>query len=541
MLLLGSAISFAIHGKHQETAPELQAKVENLRSDLDGKTPSQRLKGGTRELDREIAELTEIKNHPTFAQVRPDLRDFVEDRLKELQEYEDYQRRVRAVHPSEAANLRDLDAAEKALKELAPPHEDWKETETARFRRDRLEEADVMRAAVAQAEAWYTELREDGEALRTFRRRAPEPNPKAIDWRWWQGQCSALLTRADKPPFSKDKPLRAGSPTWGESVLRFPSVVEAQSAWETTRQGLNRLLDISAALGLGLMVDRPPLLVFTSGTLTPDECGKRLEQLKKAYPDFEKTFRLTDVPEAAIPDIQQAARGNYDNPSQKTGLRRTGQEFVLRRLEKTPGEGETRQRWAEVRTWLQSGPEELRDWRVLARVLRRLFDPNVKEIDPVTELAAFLGEDQFEIHFRRLTLKIPRDLGVHPSGPLVVHHDNTEFKLTQDGESSYDVQTRLTTFTFRPADAVSFTFRPGDQVWASLPLKKDGDDRKWAFNWVRGRSSLYQFESLALGAELTADGQPATAKYFEEITLSDNSERPVPRLPDLLPVVNLKK
>ncbi len=542
LLLLAGAVSFAFHGKSPGTVPELHAKIEHLRSDLEGKTPSQRLKGGTRELDREIAVLTEIKNNPSFAQLPLDLRDFAEGRLKELQEYEDYQRRVRAVRPAEAANLRELDAAEKALKELAPPHEDWAQTETARFRDDRLEEARVMKESVKEAEDWYSGLREDGEALRTFRRRAADPKAKAIDWRSWQGESSELLSRADKPSFNKDKLLRgAGSPTWGESVLRFPSVVEAQSAWDATRQGLNRLLDLSAALGLGLMVDRPPLLVFTSGTLTAEECARRLEQLKQTYPEYEKTFRLTDLPEAAVPDIQQAAQGNYDNPGQKTGLRRTGQEFVLRRLEKTPGEGETSQRWAEVRTWLQSGPEELRDWRVLARVLRRLAEPNVKDSDPVTELATFLGEDHFDIHFRRLTLKIPRDLGVHPSGPVVVHQENSEFKLEQAGESSYDVQSRLTTFTFGPADAVSFTFRPGDQVWASLPLKKDGDDHKWAFNWVRGRSSLYQFEALGLGAYLAADGQPATAKYYEDITLTENGKPPVPRLPDLLPVVNLKK
>jgi hypothetical protein len=423
---------------------------------------------------------------------------------------------------------------------LAVPHEGWGQTRAARLREDRLEDAAALRKAVQAADDWYAGLRDEGEPLWTFARRQAGTNGASIDWAAWQKDASGLLRRAGTPTFRDADRLRAStSPTWGETALRFASVVEARADWGKTAARLRRLLDLSAALGLGRVPDRPPLLVFSPGAFSAAEARVRLQELKKDYPKFEDDFRPDDLPEAARPDLRQAARANYQN------LLESGRAAVLRRLQQAGSDDrETPERWQDVRRWLQQGPEELADWRVLVRVLRRLADPDAEVHDPVDELVAFLGRERFEIRLSRLRLGIPRDLGVEPRGNVTVLHVSGGKEVTVVleplGEGQYDPQTRLTTFTFRATGEGALAFRPGDVLWARLPLRKPGEADPWAFSWTRGRSRLYEFEHLSRGARLhPEDKDPTTGKYYEDIRLVPVGDTHVPSVPDLMPVVKL--
>jgi hypothetical protein len=286
------------------------------------------------------------------------------------------------------------------------------------------------------------------------------------------------------------------------------------------------------------VADHSPL-VFSPGPVSATEVRTRVQELKKDYPRFEETFSLDDLPEAAKPDIRQTARTSYLN------LLESGRAAVLRRLQQAGTDNrETPERWKDVQRWLEQAPEELAGWRVLARVLRRLSEPGVEPLDPVDELVAFLGREQFEIKLGRLRLGIPRDLAVEPQGNLTVTLEaggkQTVVTLEPAGEGQYDRQTRVTTYTFRTTDNSVLTFRPGDGLWAKMPLRKPGEAGGWALSWIQGRSRLYEFEHLSRGAWLHQDGEkPTSGKYHEDLRLMPAGDTSIPRMPDLMPVVKL--
>jgi hypothetical protein len=540
LLALTSLWIWAKPGTSLQTAA-LQNKIDNYES-KDGQTAAERLQGSPEQLAQRIAILNEFHNDPRFARLPPDRQEYVNDRLKELQEYEAYYRKLREDRPpADARSLAELDRIEEELKTtLTVPREEWGQTHAARVREERLEDAAALRKAVKTADDWYAGLREEGEPLWTFARRQPGTNGASINWNRWQKDVAVLLRRAESPPFKETDRLRGpDSPTWRDTALRFTSVVEARAEWEKTQSRLRRLLNLSAALDLVRVPDGPPLLVFSAGPFTPAEARARLQELKKDYPKFEEEFTLSDLREAPRADVRQAARTNYQN------LLESGRAIVLRHLQQAGSDDrETPERWKEVRRWLLQGPDELADWRVLARVLRRLADPDAEVLDPVDELASFLGVERFDIRLSRLRLTIPSDLGVEPQGNLTItfEADGKQTVLTLEplGEGQHDAQARQTTYTFRTTGDGSIVYRPGDDLWARLPLRKPGAAGGWALSWIKGRSRLYEFEHLLLGAWLHRDGErPGSGKYYEDLRLVPAGDTQIPRVPDLMPVVKL--
>jgi hypothetical protein len=539
--LVGLAVWIGAGTGARNQAEPLQGTIDSYRY-KEGQNPAERLQGSPEQLAQRIDVLNGFRSDPQFGLLPQDMQDYISDRLKELQEYDTWYRKVlEARPPSDARSLAELQKINDTLTTtLALPREAWSQTPAGRRREHLLEDAAAVRQAVKTAGDWYAGLREEGESLWTFARRQPGTGGASIDWGVWQKDVGALLRRADAPPFHDSDRLRGpDSPAWGDTALRFASVVEARADWERTAGRLRRLLDLSAALGLGRVPDRPPLLVFSPGPFTAAEARARLQELKKDYPKFEDDFRTDDLPEAAAPDVRRAAQGNYEN------LLDSGRAAVLRRLRQAGNDDrETPERWKDVRAWLQQGPEELADWRVLARVLHRLADPAAEAFDPVDELISFLGRERFDITLTRLRLGIPRDLGVEPSGNLSVIHEvggkATTLTLEPLGEGQYNPQTRVTTYTFRTTGEGSIVYRPGDELWAKLPLRKPGESGGWALSWIRGRSRLYQFEHLERGAWLHQEGKdPSSGKYEEGLRLVPAGDTRIPRVPDLMPVVKL--
>ncbi len=543
-LLLAGVLWLRFRPTPVNEAADLEDRIAAYESRY-GATPVERLQGSPDQLAQRVAVLTDFRNDPKFDKLPAAARDDVSDRLKELQEYLDWYRRLLAARPpAEARSLDELAQAESALKTtLAVPHEDWRQTAAALLHDRRTEDADALRKGVRKADDWYGGLREDGEALWTFARRQPGTNGASINWAAWQKDVAALLTRAESPPFRETDRLRGpDSPTWRDSVLRFTSVVEARAGWETTRERLRRQLDLGAALGLGRVADRPALLVFSAGSFNAADARARLQELRKEYPKFERDFNLDGVSNTGKPDILQAAQTNYQN------LLESGRDVVLRQFQEAgandPADPERRKK---VQRWLQQGPDELAGWRVLATTLRRLFDPGAVPLDPVEELATFLGRDRFEIKLSRLSLNIPSDTGVTlqdaPRDNLTVTHrarqGGKETTVTLEArKGDYDPQARVQPVTFRATGEGTFTFEPGDEVWAKLPLRKPGEAGGWAFSWIRGRSRLYEFEHLARGAWLHEEGkEPTSGRFYDDVRLVPQGDTRIPTVPDLMPVV----
>src|SRR5207245_1214256 len=130
------------------------------------------------------------------------------------------------------------------------------------------------------------------------------------------------------------------------------SKVRAREDWDRARGRLERLRDISAALGLGGPVpDKPPVLVIPR-TPSLALAGEKLKQLQESYPRLEEEFTLTGVPDAVVGELSQAARTQYDL------LLEPGREEILRQLRRAgPEGGETPARWSNLLKWLDNPAE----------------------------------------------------------------------------------------------------------------------------------------------------------------------------------------
>jgi hypothetical protein len=425
---------------------------------------------------------------------------------------------------------------EKLKTELALPSAAWSATEAGKLHADRLQDAEALEAAVKRTRNWFLDSVEKADSLWTFKGQQTGPETAGVNWETWTREVETLLNPQRRPSFlgSNKVPDTASTLTYDATVMRFDEVLRSRTAWEADQRRLQRLLDVSAALGLAPAGEKRPTVLVIPRQFTLPQARERTKILAQAYPQYRNDFVLDKLPEAIRPQVRQVARTNYEH------LLEPARAAVLSQLQQAGGTEETRTRWESVRNWLRS-PEELENWRVLASVLVRLDDPEAS--DPVTALAEFLAKTSFTLDVRRLTLEIPESLDAKPppDARFLVYHpassgDKPALVFEQSSEGERDAQRRVWTYRFRQGEGQRLTYRPGDALWATLSLRDDQ-----TFTWVRGRSLMYQFERLARPPRLHSAKQTAISGTLEEkvrliVTPSDG----VPRLPDLLPVVRLE-
>ena len=529
--------------RREEQPVELQNKVASFFG-AQGQTVAERLRGDLPQLEQKIAVLTELRKDPHFGRLPEETRQTVTERLGELEGYVRYLKKLnQARRPASARNQRDLEEMKDVLKDktgsgLAVPREEWAQTRAGRLHDQLLADLEALRRAVEEVVRWYNRQRGSANELRAFAQRQPGAEA-SVNWPAWQADVGQLLAAADKPPFREAELVPGAEAVTYATVFEFPPVQEARAEWVGARRQLERVRDLSAALGLGGEVrDRPPLLKF-GANFTAAEARGRLQELQKVYPQFEDEFVLRGLPEAVRGDIRQAAQTSYEH------LLEAGRAVVQRRLQDAaPGDEETPARWQALRRWLAE-PEELSAWRVLARVLVRLQDPDRAVPDPVTELASFLGRDRFELTFKRLTLEVPDRWDVRPAGKLSIYHQPAgKDRITLEFEETDRLSRRpgVTTYTFRPADGRSLTFTPGEQIWAVLPVRSGGG-KEQVLTWSRVRSNVYRFERLSRAPRLHRPGQDSIeGEIAEGVVLSvPPGDGELPRVPDLVPFVQLKR
>lgn len=536
--MLALIVGLAVTNRDTPTS-ELQNKVENERY-RDKPTPAERLHGTLPELHRHLAVFQSLRDDPGFANLPGKDQDYVRERVDELQEYLSYYEKLQGSRrPGEANSVETLQEIEGELRNgLALPHAEWGPTDAGRLHAERLLDAEALAQAVTRLQTWYDDSADKARDLWTFSRYKPTPDAPAINWRTWNEEVERLLDPARAAPFGDKEPIAGTTLTYG-AAQRFARIVEARADWDTLKNKLNRVRDLSAALGLNAAVkDRPALLVVPRPPdFSLERARSRVQELQGAYPNFQRDFVLTGLPDAVVPEVRQAARTNYDY------LLKPAREAVLQQLQASgTGEAETVSRWEKVSTWLAGNPQELAAWRVLALVLARLNDADA--IDPVTALVDFLQKSKFTIDVRLVTLEVPESYRARPAAGanLAVYHpatnaDQPAIVCEPSGEGERDAQRRVMVYKFRAGERQRLTYTPGDVLWASLALREGQ-----IFSWMRCRSTTYQFERLLLPPRLHKSNEPSNAGTpADNVRLTITPADGVPGVPDLLPEVRLAK
>jgi GTPase SAR1 family protein len=538
-LILGAGASQTQHGA-------LQTRVENLKA-ADGELPAERLRGDLRTLEEKTTVLSELRGNPDFDSLPEELRRYIQERLEEAQTYTAYFKKLqRGKQPADARNHAELKSIEQTLQMpgingLAVPREDWSQTRAARLHNERLADLKLLRRSIEETEEAYRQKKREGEQLWTLA--AYQPRPEAsVNWRGWHEDVRTYLSTIAKPlvlPESERLLGASSSDLTFQTVYAFETVRGVAAELESVKQRLEGLRDLTAALGLGRPADRA-LLVFPPG-FTAAACAERLNQLRQAFPEFEKSLAQTKLPDAARRDLRQAAQTSYKN------LLEAGRVVVLARLrEASPGGPETAKTWHTIQPWL-TDPIELSAWRVLARLLLRLIDPGQADLDPVADLVAFLVRNRFELTLKGMSLLVPDAVNIRPDGDLVIYQTNSDtgkdITLVFSVENKRrDAESGLTRFTLRPKDGFTLTYHLGDDLNAELPVR-DPENRPMKLTWGRGRSQMYQFEHLSREPRLHArDASPSAGQIQPGIQLqAAPGHDAIPRVPDLVPVVKLDK
>jgi hypothetical protein len=534
--MVALAVTFFLFGGTVRQTPLDQA-ILNYKS-TEPITASERLRG---DLDRRFAILKELQSNPQFPKVTPDLQQFVNERVQEMDAYRKFRAEVdKEVHQLAAPrNKEDLERIEKRLADLSPPDEysrEWSQTEAVQLREEKLQDVKALRPAVAEVEGWYRDrVREGKDLLQGKPSKGGDPN-----WPAWKDQLKRLLDTTAGLEFPPDRTLPGPTRLTYEAVYNFESVKALKAEWEDVKAKLERVRDMASSMRLLEWPDRPALLAFTSD-FSAGDARARLAAFNDAYKEARQRFRLADLGDAKGPVVKalrQTAQEQYAT------LLEAGRQAVAKFLKEKAGPGgkETRELWAAVRPWLAGGA--LADWDGLALVLLRITADG-EPPDPVKALSAFVEKDTFEIRIQSLVLEVPILAGVQPTGKFQVFHPATAeagpaLSLTLE-ESRSDDQRRVRVYRYKPEADKTLEYRPGDGLWANLPVERDRQPG-WQLTWARSRSGMYQFEKLSRPPALHEENRPVMkSQVADGVTLSFVPPDGVPAVPDLVPVIDFLK
>lgn len=542
--LLSAAVLWLVLGPQDPRPAALESTVIEYRSN-EGKFPAVWLR---EPLQPKISVLSEIKNHQEFDQLPPELRTYVTERLQELKDYKEYKEQIERVFltlPKKTTEdeLREVERAADRIKVPEKYRNEWDQTEASIRLRERREDIKALRVAVQDARDFYQDLKRKSAELLSFSTEGPlAPGRVPETWGAWHSRLRELLNQADRLPFGENEPIPGSKFLTWRTALGFSEVSEARSEWNLIRMRLERVRDMSAALGLaGTVAERPALLQIPKPpNFLLADADRRFQELEQAYPNW-RDFSQDDLPENVAGLFATVARGYCEN------LLEPARKAVLQRLQDAAPDGkETLSAWRKLSSWLDR-PDELAGWRGLARPLGRIASANW--IEPINELATFLKQDRFRIEIGRMKLEVPRSLGLQPAGRLEIYHPRTNrngpamvFEPDNIDRPSTDNVRGTKVWTLRlVSDEKVLSYVPGDDLWVKLPVTDEQGE--WMLTWARSRSMLWQFERL----------RNAPQKHRRNEENSDKDERPevllrqftpeggVPTVPELVPVVRLDR
>jgi hypothetical protein len=541
LILAATAVMLYLSRESIQPLP-LASSVESYRSS-EGQTPSARL---TEPLQRKIGVLSDIRNNPDYSRLPPELQDYVQGRLNELFAYRDFRDQLALVRPpTDLRTHEELNQFERNLSiDLSLPAEyrtEWSQTDAAILREKWLDDAKAIRDAVRRLERWQQDLAAEAQSLLLFEDK--QGRKVTIPWPIWHERCRKLLTDADTPPFrpndklrdSRALPSQRAPSLTNVPAFAFRSVDDGRRTWERSRQRLERLRDITSAIGLGgeISIRLAPLRIADSGVQTIEQIRERVESIKKQFAGH-ADWTASDIPDSVRSEVQSVAQTAFDH------WLATGRQLVAQELRRVRGDSpEKHEHWLQVAEWsAQAGDLQL--WRDIAMALQRIA--NGRNADPIQELARFLREKSFAIEVRKAVLVIPdsvRDSRLQPTSNLTIHVQNggatDTISCKQSGPVLRDERLGLSTYRFEVDGKTALSFTPGQECWAELTAKDAG--REWKLYWSKFRSSTYTYERLLTEPILfpkddveLKKGLPAT-----RVTLLLEPISGVPRLPDLMP------
>lgn len=491
----------------KSTGPDLAERVHEY---LAAEPPAAERLSEAR-IERNRATLAVFQSDRGFRDLEPELKQFVESRLKEIADYKEYRRKLLATPaPGSTRNLNELNAVRDTLAgELAlPPEYAWAETAAGELRRKWL--ADVKAIADAERKLVEAYREHDSAAAALMLSRSLDAG--------WLADIAALVARADRPPFPLTDPL-PDSPAIpqprGDAVTyrvpyEFDEVYHARRYWEQTRDRLGHLRDLADALGAIAAPDRPPAVLVLSepdGADSATLAGARLTALRRVYPRQAEGYpewHVNDFPDPARTDLANRLKWSFD-----AGVRH------VRKLLKPE---DTATGWKVVAARLDE--PALRDWGQLLHLLARLQEPTAP--NPVTDLAGFLANldtKTYDIDVPAFDLVVPLDLTVgfervvpkgeftivlapgpgqtvakYSVGPGVIRDKATVYRLTREG-------------------ATRLAYRAGDDLRAEVPV--GAGKQALSLLWGRdipfadpGESKTFRFDRLSRPPQLSDRGPP---------------------------------
>ncbi len=476
-------------------------------------------------LQRRANELTELRDHRDFDKLPDDKRNFVRDRLDELQSYLNLREQVAQVSaPEKARNLTELHEIQVRLENQAAIPEkrqqDWeKSPPPAVIERSRLlKDCQALRDGVDELKTFYAALKN-------------KANDRLFDTDFigkWEDQVAAIFGNESNPPFRRTEGIKG-------NAYEFEEVAAAEKEWLATRQKLRNVRDMAAALGL--IGEQPnPAAVLTMVSIPADAdinsvCAARFENLKRQYPDW-KTWSLVSVPDGLQGELRKKLKRAVDQ------LIHDGQRLILEKLRQIrPSGPDTPSDWKEIAGWLTSPP--LQGWRDLLGFAAKLLDPAGE--DPVTAAVSFLQKDSFDMQLKALTVRIPANL---PQGTMVPGEAVQVHFHPRDGKSERitlsfridrsatveEAQGKKYRFNLEEGDG-KVVFKPGDAFDAELPLMKGM--KAWAFIWSKSGTASFAFGCLTREPLLRPSDAKEGGSIAEGVSVSVDGR--FPGVPALLP------
>jgi hypothetical protein len=464
--LLGVSAGLLIEHRARKT-DVLAGRVADQRL-LDRSTAAERLRPSAEELKARQEILRSIRDDPLFEALPRSDREFVQERLDELNSYLSYLQSLRALsRPMSLTREADLEKLKTRLEsgDLALPSEEWADTETGRLHRELLNETKELLAAVVEMRKAYEDSRTTVEGLALFD--GYKVGADRIDWESWTAKVEEELVDSGKR-------IRRKGPRY-EAALKVDTVVAARGAWESEATSLRRLFDVAAALGLARPADRPPVLVIPrTGALA--QLRTQLEELKKAYPNYKDDFKeaARRLPAEVEGQVRLKAAESY------AALLDRGHAAVLNKLRVGGALRETAKRWEGVRVYLESSPA-MAALGELGEALTPLTGRKPK--NPVRELAAFLGKTSWAVGPRTVTLAVPKRLRPADGASFKVNHPDSgrepAMTFALSGAPTLDKGGRLHLYRYRRTGSESIAYRPGEKLWAYVEMS-DGRYLTWS-------------------------------------------------------------
>ncbi|MCS6865723.1 MAG: hypothetical protein RMJ56_01915 [Gemmataceae bacterium] len=512
-----------------QTALALAEKVRQYR--MHEPPAAIRLADGQIERNKKI--LLAFTNDAGFPALESELRTFVQSRLQEIEDYENYRRKLaQAASPASARNIDpQLQHILTTIQtELAlPAHYSWEATAAAELRNKWLADvAAIMATEPVLVEKYAAFDRELTGHMLTRRFDAV-----------WLAELDTLLAKTKQPPFPPDDPIPGsprlqqprGEPVTYRDLLYFDGVTRARETMERTRQQLLHLRDLADALGLTSGPDRPPAVL-----VLPDPAGADSVTLPRAR----WTALVQNYP-ASAPDYSDWEIHHFYPPTTAILKERLKDSFDtgIRHVQKLITGPDTPENWKALTATLAE--PAFRDWgrllHLLARLQRERKDDPLPP-DPIVELARFLHDldtKALELDLRGWELAIPLSLTVgldrvEVAGPLtitVTHGSQQQQVKFVAGRG--ELREKKTVYRLTLEGSGQLKYYAGDDLQAEIPVRAGAQELKLL--WDQGGANTFRFDRLYHPPRLV---KPSGAELAADVVLTPIGGTKLPRLPLVL-------